>query len=183
MGREEIVEGDTENILGALMPALAQFQRARAGGARPGRTVTNPQFTGSQLATQVGGGQKDSKLRAPIGLGSHTFTALGQFQFIVEPQEAFRGERLILSVVRDGAAGVDVVVNSIFVGSLPQQPSTEFGMPGSMFQPDATDAQMDWQICPAGTKLSITVSAVGGAFAEGDTLTVSLGIYGVWIRG
>jgi hypothetical protein len=179
MPREEIISGedDQENIVGALTNALTQMRRAPAG-----RTVTGPRFTQQQTAAQVGAGRQ-SKLRAPLGIGFFTFSALGTNVFVVEPQEAFRGERLIIDVVRDGAAGVSVVVNSIFVGSLPQQPSTEFGLPASMFQPDATDANMDWQVCPAGTKIIISVSAVGGAFAEGDTLTVSLGIYGEWIRG
>jgi acetamidase/formamidase len=90
---------------------------------------------------------------------------------------------LSIDVEKDDAASVATLVNNITVGSLPQTPSTEFGMPASMFRPDATDAQMDWQICPAGTKIIIEVETTGGAFAEGDTLTVSAGIYGSWIRG
>jgi hypothetical protein len=182
MAREEIISGDEENIVGALTSGfLQQLQRAR-GGAAAGRTVTTPRFSAPQIANQVGSGQQ-AKLRAPLGLGFHTFTALGTFKFIVEPQEAFRGERLVLEVLRDGAAAVGVMVNSITVGSLAQQPSTELGVPSSMFRPDATGAEMEWQICPAGTKIIIEVEAVGGAFAEGDTLTVEAGIYGEWVRG
>jgi hypothetical protein len=149
---------------------------------RGGRSVTGPRFNTSQVRAQVGGGG-DSKLRAPLGLGFHTFTALGTFKFIVEPQEAFRGERMIIELVRDGAAGTTAVVNSIIVGSLPQQPSTEFGTPVVMFQADATGAHMDWQICPAGTKIIIEVEAIGAAIGEGDSVTVSVGLYGEWIRG
>jgi hypothetical protein len=181
MAREEMISGD-ENVMGALMNqfggALAAM-RARGGA---GRTVTAPQFQAAQIATQVGG-TRDNKLRAPLGLGFHTFTAAGVFKFIVEPQEAFRGERLIVEVDKDGAAGVATLVNQITVGTLPQTPSTEFGIPAIMFAHDATDAAMDWQICPAGTKIQIEVETTGGAFAEGDTLTVSVGLYGTWIRG
>lgn len=183
MPREEIVSGDDrENIVGALTTALAQRAMGGWRAAPPAGSVSKPAFSTSQLQTQVGGTQAGA-LRAPLGLGFHSFTALGTFKFIVEPQEAFRGERLIVSVVKDGAAGTDVVVNSIVVGSLPQQPSTEFGTPASMFQPDATDAHMDWQICPAGTKIIIEVEVIGAAIGEADSVTVSVGLYGVWIRG
>ena len=105
------------------------------------------------------------------------------FKFIVEPQEAFRGERMIINIEKDGGAGVATLVNQITVGTLPQTPSTEFGIPAAMFQADATDAAMEWQICPAGTKITIEVETVGAAIAEGDTVTVSIGVYGAWIRG
>jgi hypothetical protein len=188
MAREEMISGDDENIVGALAQGFMNAAARARGGARTGwnaagRTVGNPQFAAAQIANQVGGGARDNRLRAPLGLGFHTFTALGLFKFIVEPQEAFRGERMIISVDKDGGAGVAVLVNTIIVGSLPQTPSTEFGIPASMFQPDATDAQMDWQICPAGTKIIVEVETVGAAIAEGDTVTVSAGVYGAWIRG
>jgi hypothetical protein len=154
------------------------IQRARAG-TLPGRTVSTPQFSAQLLANQVGGTQ-DNKLRAPLGLGSHVFTDNSPHAFIVEPQEAFRGERLIVDVV--AAAGLLLSIDSIFVGSLPQTPSTEFGLPAVMFRADATDAGMDWQICPAGTKIIINAHAVG-TFAEADEVVAQLGLYGVWIRG
>lgn len=179
MAREEIISGDDqENIVGALTTQLMRSVQQ----ARGGRTVQTPRFTQAQLSTQVGSG-RDNKLRAPLGLGFHTFTALGTFKFVVEPQEAFRAERLVLEVLREGAAGTGVQVNNMFVGSLPQTPSSEFGIPASMFRPDATDAQMDWQICPAGTKIIIEVEAIGTAIGEGDSVTVELGIYGEWVRG
>jgi hypothetical protein len=179
--REEIIQGDdSENIVGAL---VNQLQRFGARGRQAAQNVvTSPRFTAAGIKAQVGGGG-ESKLRAPLGIGFHTFTALGTFKFIVEPQEGFRGERLIVDVEKDGGAGVATLVNSIIVGSLPQTPSTEFGIPAVMFRADATDANMSWQICPAGTKIIIEVELVGAAIAEGDSVTVSLGVYGEWVRG
>jgi hypothetical protein len=186
MPREEIigedVGNDQENIIGALSQALMRRPGVGPQAAR-GRSVSRPQFSSAQLATQVGG-SKDTSLRAPLGMGAVTFVVGGPttIKQVVEPQEAFRGERLVLDVsaLPDGNL---VAVESIFVGSLPQTPSQEFNMPLSMFRPDATDAQMDWQICPAGTKIQVTVTLLGPALADADTVTVSMGIYGVWIRG
>ena len=186
MPREEIISGDLDEVSGDaenIIGALAQMVRPRAGSAMSrGRSVQGPQFSSALFANQVGGSAKQTGLRAPLGFGFHVFTAAGVFSFIVEPQEAFRGERLMIDTARDGAAGVLGVVNTMTVGTMPQQPSTEFGIPFAMFSPAMTDAQMDWQICPAGTKIQIQVELVG-TFAEADTVTVAVGLYGKWIRG
>jgi hypothetical protein len=181
MPREEIISGDDENIVGALTSALMQRARGTAFRATPGGTVSAPRFSMAQLANQVGGTQ-ENKLRAPLGLGSNVFSDNSPFSFIVEPQEAFRGERLIVDVALSAGAELLLSIDEILVGSLPQTPSTEFGLPAVMFRADATDAAMDWQICPAGTKIIIKAHAVG-TFGEADTLTAQLGLYGVWIRG
>ena len=187
MPREEIISGDLDEVSGDaenIIGALAQMVRPRGGAAPRGRgSITGPQFSRALIANQVGGANKESGLRAPLGFGFHTFTATGTFAFIVEPQEAFRGERLMIDTAQDGAAGVIGLVNTMTVGTMPQQPSTEFGIPFAMFSPAMTDAHMDWQICPAGTKIQINVELVGGTFAEGDTFTVAVGLYGKWIRG
>ncbi len=174
-----MIEGDDENIVGALMNQLALRSGARMP-QRGGGTVSAPRFSTAQLQTQVGGTQ-NNKLRAPLGLGSHVFVDNAPFKFIVEPQEAFRGERLIVDT-GTLPAGLLLSIDEIMVGSLPQTPSTEFGLPAVMFRADATDAQMDFQICPAGTKITVTAHVVG-TFAEADELTAQLGIYGTWIRG
>ncbi len=189
MPREEMISGaDAENIIGALAasmsrgwagtPAMNRAVAARGGGAQ----VAQPQFSLTNLQNQVGGAGRDNRLRAPLGLGSHVFSDNAPFSFIVEPQEAFRGERLIVDTALSAGADLLLSIDEILVGSLPQTPSTEFGLPAVMFRADATDAQMDWQICPAGTKIIIRAHAVG-TFGEADTLTAQLGIYGVWIRG
>lgn len=178
--REEI-SGDSENIIGALTNALQRVGPM----ARAGRSVGAPQFSQAQLQNQVGGSGRDNKLRAPLGMGVFVFSAATgtTHKFIVEPQEAFRGERLVVEVGADAAAaGVLAAVEQITVGSLPQTPSTEFGIPAAMFRPDATDANMNWQICPAGTKIIIEVS-ISAQLADADTATVQLGVYGEWIRG
>lgn len=174
-----MIAGDDENIMGALMQNFQNLQRFR--GTPRGGSVSPPQFSSAQLATQVGG-SKENRLRAPLGLGSFKFTDNNPHTFVVEPQEAFRGERLIVNeVITDGAA-LGLVIDLITVGSLPQTPSVEFGLPASMFRPDATDAMMDWQICPAGTKIQISAH-VEGTFGEAESLIAQLGLYGVWIRG
>ena len=189
MGREEMVSGDEENIIGALTQALQGRVRPGGMGGTMRRvqsavaSVSNPRFSQTQLANQVGGGG-DNKLRAPLGFGTFTFVegAATTHNFVVEPQEAFRGERLVIASIAAGGAAVLGQVDLITVGSLPQAPSVEFGIPFSMFQPDATDAQMDWQICPAGTKIQVNTS-YAGTLGEGQTFIVQVGLYGVWIRG
>jgi len=190
MAREEMISGDEENIIGALTQALTG--RVRPGGGfmsgnimkRVQTAVRNPAFSNAQLSNQVGGSGQDSKLRAPLGFGTFTFVegAATTHNFVVEPQEAFRGERLVIASIAAGGAAVLGQVDLITVGSLPQAPSVEFGIPFSMFQPDATDAQMDWQICPAGTKIQVNTS-YAGTLGEGQTFIVQVGLYGVWIRG
>lgn len=185
MGREEMISGDDEeNIVGAILQRFGAQAMQQRGFRAPGRgqTVGPPRFSAAQIANQVGGG-KDNKLRAPLGLGNFTFTDAGptNHNFIVEPQEAFRGERLIVDFSSE-TAGVLFSIDEILVGSLPQMPSTEFGLPSIMFRADATEAQMDWQICPAGTKIIVRTSLVG-TLGEGDTAVAQLGIYGEWVRG
>lgn len=191
MPREEIIAGDQENIIGALVNALArpaQLARSAAGGgwraaaAAPGTVIQGPQFTSAAINAQVGGGQRDTRLRSYLGFGTFAFTdAAPTHKFIVEPQEAFRGGRLIITQVRSAAAGGIMMLNNISVGTLPQSPSTEFGAPADGFAPDATSSELDIQLCPAGTKLAIDMEVVG-AVGEGDSILVGVMLYGEWVR-
>src|SRR5258706_15434573 len=130
MPREEMIEGDDENIVGALMNQLALRSGARMP-QRGGGTVSAPRFSTAQLQTQVGGTQ-NNKLRAPLGLGSHVFVDNAPFKFIVEPQEAFRGERLIVDT-GTLPAGVLLSVDEIMVGSPPPTPSPGVRGPAAAF--------------------------------------------------
>ncbi|HEY6110160.1 MAG TPA: hypothetical protein VIV56_14775, partial [Gemmatimonadales bacterium] len=125
-------------------------------------------------------------LRAQLGMGSFTFTSAtgSTHTFIVEPQEAFRVGRIVISQkASDGVGGTQVGVQPLIVGSLPQAPSSEYDIPAEMYAPDATDAQMDAQVCPAGTKMQLRVTLAGEAIPAEESLTVTIGLSGTWIRG
>jgi hypothetical protein len=125
----------------------------------------------------------DAELRSYMGLGVVTF-AIGDAAdktVIVEPQESFRGERLVADV---GVVGVTNTVipllRGLFIGTMPQTPSVEQPAPLSMFRPDATSAELDLQVAYRGTKIQVTVGV--SAAPVGAAVVVALGLYGKWIR-
>lgn len=169
------VEGDIlgeADLLGAVQRALAA---RRPGG---GRVFRRP-----PLAARSG--QPDAKLRSYMGMGLVSWTGAADAadkQMVVEPQESFRGERLVLAQVVAG--GVDAgltVLRRIDVGTLPQSPSVEQPAPAAMFSPDATYAGLDLQIAHRGMKVIITLGRTTSPGA-GVTVTASAGLYGEWIR-
>jgi hypothetical protein len=126
----------------------------------------------------------DAKLRSYMGFGFVTWGPADAADkvIIVEPQESFRGERLIIDVTSVGGAPAGLtLLRRIEIGTMPQSPSVEQAAPAAMFARDATAAELDLQIAYRGTKVQITLgqtAAPGGAV----TVTAAVGMFGEWIR-
>ncbi len=178
-GDEDEYEGDDDDDdLGAVARRLRR--RPRRGRKRRGRKIWRRpplKATSAQPTT--------AELRSFMGFGS-VFWAVADGTAkvsIVEPQESFRGERLVIDVGID--AGITntplVLLNRIDIGTLPQSPSVEFAAPAAMFRPDATNANLDLQIAYRGTKIQITLGITAAPTGVGQ-VTASIGMFGQWIR-
>lgn len=173
MGQGPEVLGEAD-ILGAVQRALAT--------ARPRRT-RSAVYTRPPLAARPG--QVDAKLRSYMGMGIATWVAADgtvERTLEVEPQESFRGERLVIATSAEGGAAAGLIfLRRIDVGTLPQSPSVEEPAPASMFSPDATYSGLDLQIAHRGMKIRIVLgrtTAAGAAVTE----RAAVGMYGEWIR-
>lgn len=168
--------GDDDNLIGQV---ARQIRRRAGAPARPGRNVwRTPPLPAAPAQPNV------AELRSYMGFGFAQWVGTdgADKTLTIEPQESFRGERLIIQTLASGGtpAGL-VVLRRIEVGTLPQSPSVEAAAPASMFQPDATYSQLDLQIAYRGTKLSV-VLGVTAAPGAGVTVIASVGMFGQWIR-
>lgn len=170
------VMGDAE-VLGAIRRAAAR----RGRRALPGKVFVRPPLPAGRGQY----GQPDAKLRSYMGFGTVVWTGAADAadkSTIVEPQESFRGERLIIAQVVAGGADAGLTqLRSISVGTLPQSPSVEQPAPAAMFTADATYAGLDLQIAHRGMKIQVTLARTTSPGA-GVTVTASIGMYGEWIR-
>ena len=205
MGYDEVM-GD-EDVMGAILSTLRNVA-SRASQLSPAHQIASRLGipTPSSMLTRPGGPlggnrsrsgmpfvrpplplsetRPDSKLRSACGAGVAVWgpTDGSDKVLTIEPQESFRGERLVIDFASVGgvAAGL-VVVRRIEVGTMPQSPSVEQPMPAVMFRPDATYASLDLQIASKGTKLTV-ILGVTAAPGAGVTTTATAGYYGEWIR-
>jgi len=178
---EEYVDGDDEEeegVLGAVSRALVRRPRRR-GRKRRRKIYRRPPLP--RAAAQP----KKAELRSFMGFGSVTWAVADSAEkiSIVEPQESFRGERLILETAID--SGVTntplVLLNRIDVGTAPQSPSVEFAAPAAMFRADSTYSQLDLQIAYRAPKLQVTLGITTAPTGIG-VVTASIGMFGQWIR-
>lgn len=164
-----------EDVMGDV-DVLGQVRRALARGR--GRVFERP-----PLSPRAG--QPDAKLRSYMGFGIASWVAAdGTVDQVleVEPQESFRGERLVISATAEGGAATGLIVlRRIDVGTLPQSPSVEQPAPAAMFSSDATYAGLDLQVAHRGMKMRITLGRTAAAGA-GVTERAAVGAYGEWIR-
>lgn len=171
MGDETLTAGEAD-ILGAAAAVLR----------KRGRPIPRRVFKRPPLAPTPG--QPDAKLRSYMGVGIAVWApADGSDKVLtVEPQETFRGERLLIDILATGGADTGItLVRRIDVGSLAQSPSTEQAAPAAMFRADATYAGLDLQIAYRGMKISVTLGRTA-ATPAGVTSTASVGLYGEWVR-
>lgn len=166
------VMGDAE-VLGAISRAIA-----RKGGRGGPRVFNRPPL-------RPMAGQPDSKLRSYMGLGTITWTGAADAAdkaVVVEPQESFRGERLVIDQVITGGTDAGLtMLRRIDIGTQPQSPSVEQPAPAAMFRTDATYAGLDLQIAHRGMKLQVTLARTASPGA-GVTVVAAMGLYGEWIR-
>lgn len=173
---------DPSDVMGAILaPLQRQMQQVAARRGIP-MQQQNPYGRPPLPPTPVQ--QNTSNVRSYLGFGFVTWGAADAADkiIIIEPQESFRGERLIIDVTAAGgtAAGL-TLLRRIDIGTMPQSPSVEAAAPASMFARDATGSDLDLQIAYRGTKVQITLgqtAAPGGAV----TVTAAVGMFGQWIR-
>ena len=174
MGYDEML-GEDEDDDGDLLGRKV-FRGARRGGvvvrkaplALPTRAKTGPQL-----------------IRAPMGWGTASWTGAadaGDRLLEVEPQEGFRGARLVIDTLITGGTSLGLgLVRRIDVGSLSQSPSATQPMPMAMFRPDSTASFIDLQLAEKGTKMLLTLGITASPGA-GVTFTAVAGVYGYWVR-
>lgn len=173
---DDYVSGDGADVLGALSRQLVRR------GSGQGRRIFRQPPLPAQPAQQT-----MAELRSYMGFGPVTWAVadpLGtQRVIVVEPQESFRGERLVLDVTIPGTVtnAPQVTLARIDVGTLPQSPSVEFAAPAAMFRPDCTNANLDLQIAYRGTKMQITLGITALPTGAG-IVTCTVGMFGQWIR-
>lgn len=190
-GMDENLVGDEAgyeaDVLGALVRSPFRRRRRQQGRQR-GRGTRSPE--GRRIYRQPPLPQQSfqpnmARLRSYLGMGTGTFPASAAagttIDLTVEPQESFRGERLIIDVTTTGTPGALPTVVGIFVGTLPQSPSVEQPAPAAMFARDATYSRLDMQIAFRATKLKVTLG-VTGAVAAASSIICSVGFFGEWIR-
>lgn len=190
---------DPEAVIGAVARALMRGGRGHSGGSFGGRGMQHqrgyggPQGYGGQVP-RVGNiwtrpplpaqpEHPNAMLRSFVGMGFATWTGTDVADKVlsIEPQEKFRGERMVIDVLATaGAAGI-VLVRLLQVGVQPQQPDTEQPAPASMFARDVTYSHLDLQVAKPGIKMTLTL-AVTAAPGSGETITAAVGFYGEWIR-
>ena len=174
LGDEELM-GD-EELLGAIR-RRGRRRRAQAQAGQPAMP------TPTRKPALPYSARPSSKLRSYMGMGVVSWTGADAADkvLIVEPQEAFRGERLIIDVVDSAAAQGILLLRRLDVGSLPQSPSVEAPMPASSFRADSTYSGLDLQVAKAGVKISCQLgvtAAPGGVVVR----TATAGLFGEWIR-
>jgi hypothetical protein len=155
------------------------------GITHPSQTMPPPPMLNPSMGQA--GTMGNNTIHAYMGLGAGGFASTGPTgdlpTFSAEPQSAFIGNRLVLAArYTDGAAGLQVTItNPLTVSGMPQTPAPSVAAPIEMFDAATTYSALDLQVATSATQISIgfSVSATPGT---GDTVSVSGGLFGQWIR-
>lgn len=177
----ELVVGD-DLVVGALQRLFARGgNQAHAGRSQPGR---RPVYSAPPLQAQSTW-PHTAKLRSYMGFGfaSWSPTDATDKPLPVQPQESFRGERLIIAqpIAVGGTSAGLVLMRRIDVGTMPQSPSVAQPAPAVMFQNDTVGSNLDLQIAYRATTIQVTLG-ITAAPGAGVTVTTAVGMFGVWIR-
>jgi hypothetical protein len=121
-----------------------------------------------------------------MGLGTLSWAStdtLTEKLMTAEPQAAFRGRRLVISQAKtSGAEGIAVTITKpLTVSGMPQTPAPDQAAPVEMFDASTTYSMLDLQIATSATQISLGIS-VSGIPASGQTVIVTAGLYGEWLR-
>ena len=179
-GDDDMVGLALGNMLARMNPAA--LMRGRAAPRRPSPPPPPRLSPGMAQGGQAGPGT----LLAYMGLGTKTWASTDtsqDFLFDAEPQATFRGRRLVIAArYSTGAVGIAVVINKpLTVSGQPQTPAPDQDAPIEMFDPNATYSMLDLQLATSGTKITLGLH-VSSIPVTGETVTVSAGLYGEWIR-
>lgn len=163
----------------AMMPFRPPMPMVPMGPRMPG-PPTLP--TGAYQALQAG----PRRLLSYMGLGSLSWTNADtetEKPMVAEPQAAFRGRRLVIAQAKSsGATGILAVVSDpLTVSGMPQTPAPNVDAPVEMFEGSTTYSMLDLQIATSATQITLGIS-VSAIPASGETVNVSAGLYGEWLR-
>jgi len=172
-----------EDLLGAAYRAQRARRRGRRGGMRRppgvlalGRPLQEkPLWRDAQAAPGV---QVPTEQLLPLGFnaegGSPTYVNGGPtaITFTAAPQKPFRGERLVIDVVKSaGASANSVAINAIAVGTDLQIVSAA-PLPAVAFSPTAFGVRLALTASQPGIIITIATILVGPALAPGETVTI-----------
>ena len=179
----EAAEGDGD-VLGEADVLGALWRRRRRRGRKGIRTPGGARIYQKPPLPQVPFQPNVARLRSYMGLGFASWTSADKADKVlsVQPQESFRGERLIIdvSLVSGPSAGM-VLLRRIDIGTLPQSPSVEQPAPAAMFAAQATYSAIELQIAYRATTIQVTLGitdAPGGSCV----VTAAVGLFGEWVR-
>jgi len=150
---------------------------------QPPRPIGPPTLpTGAYQALQSG----PRRLLSYMGLGSLSWTnstTETELPMVAEPQAAFRGRRLVIAQAKsEGAVGILAVVSDpLTVSGMPQTPAPNVDAPVEMFEASTTYSMLDLQIATSATQITLGIS-VSSIPTSGETVNVSAGLYGEWLR-
>lgn len=129
---------------------------------------------------QPGQGLEPLPLVPDNGTGIYD-AATGAITWVATPQRPFRPERLIATVARTGAAGIIVVSQAILIGAqLAQVDAGQLNL--ELFQAQAFGVRLNLPPTTPGMRIVIPTNIVGGPFAAGDQIAVTLAFLGRVIR-
>jgi hypothetical protein len=187
MGPSTMGHDEREAVIGQIAQMLrggaAGFHNAFAGhpGQHPGIPRVNGIYERPPLPAYPL--HPNAMVRSFVGMGFAEWDGTDDSDKLlqIEPQERFRGERMVIDVLASATAAGIVLVRLLQVGVQPQQPDTEQPAPASMFARDVTYSHLDLQVAKPGVKIFLTLG-VTAAPGSGQTLTAAVGMYGQWIR-
>jgi hypothetical protein len=120
----------------------------------------------------------------PLGLSQVTFIAGGPTSavLIAQPQLAFRGERVVLSGIGQGALVGPTALDALSVGDIKigqrSQLVSAQPLPGSAFSAVAFGVRTALDPCAPGILISVAVNYIGPTLTDADTFIVSGVIFG-----
>lgn len=167
---------DGDDISGLAQSSPELLGRAVARARAMQRRTPAQQALASRFAMRAPGVPSPGARRMPLGFDSFTFVNAGvtQFSFSARPQVPFRGRRLIIDIVRVGAAGIAVRVDDIQVGTKSQLAGLG-RISASAFQATAFDVDLGMDPSAPGIDILIVVSlSATPPVAETVTVTPSL---------
>lgn len=175
-------DGFDAEELGAVNDLLARMglRRQAQGRPQPKRIAAQSLPVLSPPAVPYAGASPVLAMKKiPLGINSVLFNATSGTTLTaeVEPQCGYTPKRLIVIVTRTGTTAVGSVrITSLKHGNVEQLPASN-GCPAGMFDPQATDAELDLTGLTPGMKVLATVT-ITAAPTGTDTVLAELAYYG-----
>jgi len=170
----DVVVGYTDDGV-PIVGRKRRRRRRRRARKRHLVRVTKPRWRRSQLAPGVIAPDQ-GMLSLPLGF--FTFTAAAQAHtFVGQTQKPFRGERLLVSTVRDGTTATGIILGQLFVGTDMQQLDVQSFDLEQIGAPGAFGVRLSMKPAQPGVIISIptTLSVV---LTSTDTIQCSVQLLG-----